>query len=107
MFSERDQSRLKERQLWQEQPALVEALCMVFYKADPAGLASGENPGARTEYLPEVEALIGEMPDTADEKIVSDLTRGICFKLFEGNLYFDNWDELAGAIWKAIQTHRS
>ena len=107
MFNDRERSSLEMEKTWQQQPALVEALCVLFHNADPAQIWSGENPKAQTEYLPEVSALVDGLPGVTDARQVSVLTRDIFYRFFEGHVDFEDWNGLGEAIWQAIQEHRT
>lgn len=106
VFNERERSSLERNKTWQQQPALVEALCMLFHDVDPAQLWSGENPKAQVEYLSEVSVRVEGLPSITDAKQVSTLARDTFHQFFEDHMDFEDWDGLGHAVWQAVQEHR-
>ena len=101
-FTEDDLWKLERSEAWREKPALVEGLCRILHDVDPAGIWSGMNPAAMTEYLREVEIIVDRLQQVSDEQGLATALEGTFQERFEGQLVFDGWDDLACNIWRLV-----
>ena len=105
-FSEDDRERLARSVAWQTQPRLVESMCWILYKLDPAGICLSENPRAATEYLTEVGMLLDRMPAIASEHKLSQALQDIFCETFDETAAAEDWASIAASLWPLVKGAR-
>ena len=106
-FTADDLYRLERSLAWQEQPALIEALCRLLHDIDPIGLWSGDSPHARTEYLQEAEAITDQTTGIRSEKDLGAVLAAIFKEKFGGSEESSDWSGLAKAILPTLEKFKA
>lgn len=111
-FTDDDHHRLQGSPAWQKEPGVIEGLCRLFCKTDPADLYSPSNPHAATEYLKQVEELFGLLPTIHNEQAMAGEVRTIIHRWFASDepadeiLGFNDWEGLASMAWLELTGFR-
>ena len=106
-FTADDLYRLEQSLAWQQQPALIEALCKLLHDIDPMGIWSAENPHARTEYLQEAAAISNQTTGISSERDLGTLVASIFMQKFGNHELNSDWNGLAKALLPTLEKFKA